>query len=82
MITVAIDNTIAPLSYTLGRPNITKEITTRYRRPVTSADRYIEVTASVGAITEKGLHLQAEVRNAAGKLVAVATASCVFIKPR
>lgn len=82
IITAAIDNTISPLSYTLGPQNVTQVITTTFKRPVTKADRFIDVTATVGEIAEKGIRLGASVRNEQGKLVATAEAYCVYIKPR
>ncbi|MFA6162169.1 MAG: PaaI family thioesterase [Methylobacter sp.] len=47
IIVAAIDNTIGPLSYMLAQPNITKEINTTFKRPITQSDRYIDVTASM-----------------------------------
>ena len=77
-----MDNTIAPLSYMLAPPNITKEINAYFKRPVTQSDRYINVIASVIEKTSTQIVLQAEVRNEKGKLVAKGIAQCVFIKAR
>ncbi len=82
IITAAIDNTISPLSYTVGPPNVTKEITTIFKRPITEEDKYIEVTATVDSITETSVILSAIARNAKGKVAATAEACCVFINPR
>lgn len=82
IVIAAIDNTVSPLSYTLGPPNVTKEITTRFRRPITTADRFIEVIAVVGELTETSIKLTAVVRKENGKLAATAEVYCVFIKPR
>jgi uncharacterized protein (TIGR00369 family) len=82
IITAAIDNTASPLSYTLGPPNITKEITTTFKRPITKLDTFIEVTATVREITETNIKLNASARNERGKLAATAETICVFIKPR
>jgi len=80
IIVAAIDNTIAPLSYLVAPPNITKEINTVFKRPIMQNDHYIEVTASIVGQTLTQIVLQAEVRNEKGKLAAKATAHCVFIK--
>jgi uncharacterized protein (TIGR00369 family) len=82
IIVAAMDNAIAPLSYMLAPPNITKEINTSFKRPVTQSDRYIDVTASVIEKTSTQILLQAEVRNEKGKLSAKGIAHCVFIKAR
>ncbi len=82
IIVAAMDNAIAPLSYILAPPNITKEINASFKRPVTQIDRYIDVTASVIKKTSAYIILQAEVRNEKGKLVAKGIARCVFIKAR
>lgn len=72
---MAIDNTLSPLSYTFA-PNVTKEISTIFKRPVTQGDRFIEVTASVLEQTLTDIVLQAEVRNGKGKLAAT-TGLCI-----
>lgn len=82
IIVAAIDNTVAPLSYLLAPPNITKEINTVFKRPVTWNDRYIDVIASLIEKTSTHIVLQAEVRNEKGKLAARGTVKCVFIKER
>jgi uncharacterized protein (TIGR00369 family) len=82
IIVAAIDNTIAPLSYMLAPPNITKEISTTFKRPITQSDRYINVIASMIQKTSTHIVLQAEVRNEKGKLAAKGIANCVFIKKR
>lgn len=81
IIVAAIDNTLSPLSYTFA-PNVTKEISTTFKRPITQGDRFIEVTASVLEKTLTHIVLQAEVRNEKGKLAAIGIANCVFIKDR
>jgi uncharacterized protein (TIGR00369 family) len=82
IIVAAIDNTMAPLSYMLAPPNITKEINTTFKRPITKSDRFIDVTASMIEKTSTHITLQAEVRNEKGKLAARGIAHCVFIKER
>jgi len=82
IIVAAIDNTIAPLSYLVAPPNITKEINTTFKRPITENDHYVEVTASIVEQTLTHIVLQADLRNEKGKLAAKAIAHCVFIKGR
>jgi len=41
IITAAIDNTVSPLSYMLGSPNVTQTISTTFKRPVKKTDRFI-----------------------------------------
>ena len=82
MIVAAIDNTISPLSYTLGIPNITKEISTQFKRPVYKTDSYIDVIATILSTTSENIVLEADVRNEKGKQVATGLATCVFIKER
>lgn len=82
IITAAIDNTVSPLSYTLGSPCVTKEITTTFKRPITEADSFIYVTAIFDDISDKSVKLRAFVRNEKGRLAALAHVICIFIKPR
>jgi len=80
IIVAAIDNTIAPLSYTSAEPNITTEINTTYKRPIKESDNFIEVIATILKKTSTHIILQAEVLNEKGKLVAKAISTCVFVK--
>lgn len=82
IIVAAMDNAIAPLSYMLAPPNITKEINASFKRPIIQSDRYIDVYASMIEKTSTHIVLQAEVRNEKGKLAAKGIANCAFIKPR
>lgn len=82
IITAAIDNTVSPLSYMLGSPNVTQTISTTFKRPVKKTDRFIIVEASMIEKTETHIVMQAEVKNDSGKLMANGIAKCVFIKNR
>ncbi|WP_262966610.1 PaaI family thioesterase [Methylobacter psychrophilus] len=82
IIVAAIDNTIAPLSYVLAPPNITKEINTTFKRPIKSSELFIDVVASMVEKTSSYIILQAEVRNESGKLAAKGIAKCIFVKNR
>jgi uncharacterized protein (TIGR00369 family) len=82
IITAAVDNTVSPLSYMLGSPNVTQTISTTFKRPVKKTDRFIIVEASMIEKTETHIVMQAEVKNDSGKLMANGIAKCVFIKNR
>lgn len=82
IITAAIDNTVSPFSYVIAPPSITKEIVTKYKRPVKFGEKYIDVTATLLDKDEKNLVLQGKVRNEMGKIVALGVATAVFIKAR
>lgn len=82
IITAAIDNTVSPLSFMLGSPNVTQTISTTFKRPVKKTDRFIIVEASMIEKTETHIVMQAEVKNDSGKLMANGIAKCVFIKNR
>jgi len=82
IIVAAIDNTVSPLSYVLAPPNITKEISTTFKRPIVEADHYIDVKATMIENTSKHIVLHAEVRNENGKLAAKGVVNCVVVKDR
>ncbi len=82
IIVAAIDNAVSPLSYVLAPPNITKEITTTFKRPIKQTDSYIDVIASLLEKTSTNIVLQAEVRKENGKLAAIGIANCVIINER
>lgn len=82
IIVAAIDNTISPLSYVVAPPNVTKEICTSFKRPVKKDHKFIFVKASVVKKTSLDIILQAEVTNEIGKIVAIGTANCMFIKEK
>lgn len=82
IITAAIDNAVSPLSLMLSSANITQSITTTFKRPIKKTEPFIDVTAMMVEKTETHIVMQAEVRNAAGKLMAQGVATCVFIKDR
>jgi acyl-CoA thioesterase FadM len=82
IITAAIDNTVPPFSYVIAPPSITKEIFTKYKRPVKPEDKYIEVTATLLEKDEKQLRIQGEVKNEKGKFVALGIATAVYINAK
>ena len=80
IITAAIDNTVSPFSYIVAPSSITQEITTKYKRAVTSDDQYIQVTATLMGRNQTHIKLKGEVKNVRGKIVAWVVATAVFIK--
>jgi uncharacterized protein (TIGR00369 family) len=82
IITAAIDNTVSPLSLMLSSANITQSITTTFKRPIKQTEPFIDVTAMMVEKTETHIVMRADVKNAAGKLMAQGVATCVFIKDR
>jgi uncharacterized protein (TIGR00369 family) len=82
IITAAIDNTVSPLSFMLGSPNVTQTISTTFKRPIKKTDRFVIVNASMIEKTETHIVMQAEVKSDSGKLMANGVAKCVFIKNR
>jgi uncharacterized protein (TIGR00369 family) len=82
IITAAIDNTLSPLSFMLGSPNVTQTISTTFKRPIKKTDRFVIVKAPMIEKTETHIVMQAEVKSDSGKLMANGVAKCVFIKNR
>lgn len=80
ILVAAMDNTLSPFSYASAPPNITKEITTEFKRPVKQVEQYIDVVATIVEKATSYISLQAEVLNEKGKLVARCVAHCVYIK--
>lgn len=79
MIVTAIDNTLGPLSFLVAPPSVTTQLNTTYIRPVTGQDRFITVEGRVLERTRSLLFLMAEVKNEAGKLVAISYATCSIL---
>jgi len=79
MIATAIDNTIGPLSFLLGSPNVTTQLNTSFIRPITKTDEYIIVQATLIEKTQTQIHIRAEVFNQAKQLTTSAYACCMVI---
>ncbi|MDH7452738.1 PaaI family thioesterase [Luteimonas composti] len=71
-IVAALDNTIGPFSFLVAPPSATASLDTQYLRPVTSADASITCRAWLVERTRNTLHIHAEARNEAGKIVVLA----------
>lgn len=68
-IVAALDNTIGPFSFLIAPPSATASLDTQYLRPVTAGDAYITCSAWLVERTRSTLHIHAEARNDAGKVV-------------
>jgi len=80
MIVAAVDNTIGPLSMLEASPSVTSQLNTTYIRPVGADQKHIYITAMVVDKTKRNIHLQADVKNDAGKLCVRCFASCSIIQ--
>ncbi len=80
MIVAAIDNTLAPFSYLVSPVSITDNINTTFVRPIKMAYEFILVTAILIGKTPMKIHLRAEVKNPAGKLLAIGSSSSSVIR--
>ncbi len=79
MVAAAVDNTIGPLSMLVAPPSVTTQLNTTYIRPIDANQDFITITATVVEKTKRTLHLQADVKNEAGKLCVKCFASCSII---
>ena len=79
IIAAVIDNTIGPLSFLVAPPSVTAQLNITFVRPITPQDDYVEVEGRVVERTRTQILLTARVSNPAGKLVAVAQATCIFL---
>lgn len=82
MIVAAMDNTLGPFSYLVAPASITENINTTFVRPVKITERFIFVTALLHGRTPMQIHLRAEVKNVAGKLLAFGYSSASVIRNR
>ncbi len=74
LLTALIDNTIGPLSFMVANPSVTTQLNTTYIRPVGPDEEFIVVTGKMTHKTRRQLFMEAEVKNAAGKVVCFAHA--------
>lgn len=79
IIAAVIDNTIGPLSFLVAPPSVTAQLNITYVRPITPEDAYVEVEGRVVERTRTQILLAARVFNPAGKLAAIAQATCTFL---
>ncbi len=79
MVVAAVDNTIGPLSMLVAKPSVTTQLNTTYIRPIDANQDFITITAMVVEKTKRTLHLQADVKNKAGKLCVKCFASCSIL---
>lgn len=80
MLCTALDNTFGPLSYLAAkRPCVTTDLSTQFFRTFFPEDEWIEVEARVVSKSPAMLTMTADVRNLRGKLIAIATSSCLIL---
>jgi acyl-coenzyme A thioesterase PaaI-like protein len=80
MLAAAVDNAIGPLSFMVAPPSVTRSLALSYLQPVTTAMRYIDVTAHFGERNGRELTFSAEISGDDGVLLAHATALHVIIR--
>jgi len=79
IISAAIDNTVAPLSYLACATNITKSITTKFIRPVLNTYSHIIVEARLNKSDGNNITLNAVVRSPEQDLLATGVVECIEV---
>ena len=79
-ITMAIDNTVGPLSFLVAPPSVTKSLEVRFLKPVSAEITHIIIDASVSEQSDRHLILQASVHNSNGLIFAQATATHIILR--
>jgi acyl-coenzyme A thioesterase PaaI-like protein len=74
MIAAAIDNTFGPLSVLVAPPNLTREMTVKYKKAVTEEFQFVVVNGWVESLEPPYLLLAARVESEDGQLFARAKA--------
>jgi len=69
MIAVAVDNAVGPLSMLVGPINFTRDMSLKYRKPVSGDYEYITVKASLTEKKGRRLFFKAEVMDPEGTLL-------------
>jgi acyl-coenzyme A thioesterase PaaI-like protein len=84
LITAAMDNVWGPLSYmALKGPCVTVEMGTTFVRPFLAADEFMEVTASVTALTKNLAFMEGRATSVkSGKLLAFGRTQCMRVEAR
>jgi len=80
IIAAAIDNTLGPLSVLVAPPNLTREMTVKYKKAVTGEFQYVIVKGWVESLEPPFLFLAARLESDDGQLFALAKAKH-FILP-
>jgi uncharacterized protein (TIGR00369 family) len=79
ILTALVDNTIGPLSMLVARPNVTRELTMKYVRPVTTDVKYVFVEGRLVEKRGKRLFFSAIVRNENRQMLAKAQSTHIII---
>jgi acyl-coenzyme A thioesterase PaaI-like protein len=82
ILAAAVDNTLGPLSMLSAPPNVTRQLEMKYSRPLTMDSGWMEVTGKLLDRQGRQLRLSAEVRDAAGHLIARAQALHWILEPQ
>jgi len=78
-IVAALDNTLGPFSYLIAPPSVTTSLDTQYLRPVTADLPHITCHARLVERTRHHLFLAGEVRDDAGRVLALCQAVCQIL---
>jgi len=78
-ISLILDEVMLNLAWRLGIHAVTAELNIRFRKPVSVGDR-VDFEGRITASNGRLLEAEAEARDAAGEIVAAATAKCVALK--
>ena len=78
-IVAALDNTLGPFSYLIAPPSVTASLNTQYLRPVTPEMPHIACHARLVERTRHQLFLAGEVRDEAGRVLAMCQAVCQIL---
>jgi len=78
-IVAALDNTLGPFSYLIAPPSVTTSLNTQYLRPVTPEMPHIACHARLVERTRHQLFLAGEVRDEAGRVLAMCQAVCQIL---
>ena len=81
-IVAALDNTLGPFSYLIAPPSVTTSLNTQYLRPVTQEMSHIICHARLVERTRTQLFLAGEVRDDAGRVLAMCQAVCQILPPK
>ena len=78
-IVAALDNTLGPFSYLIAPPSVTTSLNTQYLRPVPQEMPHIVCHARLVERTRTQLFLAGEVRDEAGRVLAMCQAVCQIL---
>lgn len=80
MIAAMMDATMGPLSYLVFPHNVTTQLNISYLRPVPATEVFVYGEAWATEKTKRYLFMSGNILNAAGKMVAMAHATCQLVE--